>query len=151
MRAVVQRVKYARVKIENDVVGEIEQGMLILLGVAKNDDENVIKPFAKKIATLRIFSDHVDKMNLSLLDIKGSALVVSQFTLYADCSRGRRPFFGDAEEPVRAKALYEFFIEALHDVGISHVATGQFGTNMQVELSNDGPVTILLEHSADLL
>jgi D-aminoacyl-tRNA deacylase len=145
MRAVIQRVKYARVRVEGQIVGEIAQGMLVLVGIGKGDGENLVQPLAQKIALLRIFSDAHGKMNLSLLDIKGGALVVSQFTLFADCTRGRRPFFGDAGEPVSAQTLCEAFITALRATGIAPVATGRFGADMQVELCNDGPVTILLE------
>ncbi len=144
MRAVVQRVTSARVRVDGEVVGEIGQGLLVLLGVGKGDTPDIGAALAKKISLLRIFADPDDKMNLSVLDVAGSALVVSQFTLYADTTRGRRPFFGDAEAPEAAKALCDDFARALEREGV-RVATGRFGAMMQVELCNDGPVTIWLD------
>jgi len=144
MRAVVQRVTSARVQVDGEVVGEIGQGLLVLLGVGKGDTAEVGAALARKIALLRIFADAQDKMNLSVRDVGGAVLVVSQFTLYADTTRGRRPFFGDAEAPEVAKARCDDFARALAGEGLP-VATGRFGAMMQVELCNDGPVTIWLE------
>ncbi len=144
MRAVIQRVSSARVSVGGEVVGQVGRGLLVLLGVGKGDDEATCAALAKKTAELRIFADAQDKMNLSLLDIGGECLVVSQFTLYADTGRGRRPFFGDAEAPDRARALCDVFVADLSRLGV-RTATGRFGAMMQVELCNDGPVTILLD------
>ncbi len=144
MRAIIQRVKKASVKIGNGIVGEIQEGLLILLGVRVGDTEKDIKFLAEKILNLRIFSDTEDKMNLSLLDIKGEALVVSQFTLYGDCKKGRRPSFTEAALPQVAQGLYEDFINEIKKSGLK-VETGRFGAMMQVELINDGPVTFILE------
>lgn len=144
MRAVVQRVKGAKVDVEGRTVGEIGQGILILLGVGEGDSEKESDQLATKIAHLRIFPDEKDLMNLSLTDIKGEALVVSQFTLWGDCRKGRRPSFTRAAPPERAKALYEHFISVLRGMGVG-VATGEFQTMMDVQLINDGPVTLLLD------
>jgi D-tyrosyl-tRNA(Tyr) deacylase len=144
MRAIVQRVTSARVRVGGEVVGEIGQGLLVLLGVGKGDTAEMGAALARKIALLRIFADADDKMNLSLLDVGGAALVVSQFTLYADTTRGRRPFFGDAEAPELARALCDAFCQALEREGL-RVATGRFGAMMKVDLCNDGPVTLVLD------
>ncbi|MGB6835207.1 MAG: D-aminoacyl-tRNA deacylase [Candidatus Acidiferrum sp.] len=144
MRAVVQRVSRARVTIEGRVTGEIGAGLMILLGVGREDTSAVAASLAEKTANLRIFEDDQGKMNRSLLDVKGSALVVSQFTLYGDARGQRRPSFISAASPERAKALYEEFNAALQGLGIS-VATGIFQTRMSVELVNEGPVTILID------
>ena len=144
MRAVVQRVSRARVTVENSVAGEIAAGLVILLGVGRDDTSAVAVSMAKKIANLRIFEDDQGKMNRSLLDARGSALVVSQFTLYGDARGQRRPSFIAAAQPEQAKKLYEDFTEALRSLGIT-VATGVFQTMMSVELINEGPVTILLD------
>ncbi len=144
MRAVIQRVKWAKVTVAGEVVGAIDRGLLVLLGVGKGDTPELGDALAKKIAQLRIFSDAEDKMNLSLLEVGGACLVVSQFTLYADTTRGRRPFFGEAEAPEPAKALCERFGRALEACGV-RVASGRFGAMMDVELCNDGPVTITLD------
>jgi D-tyrosyl-tRNA(Tyr) deacylase len=144
MRAIVQRVTSARVRVGGEVVGEIGQGLLVLLGVGKGDTAEMGAALARKIALLRIFADADDKMNLSLLDVGGAALVVSQFTLYADTTRGRRPFFGDAEAPELARALCDAFCQALEREGV-RVATGRFGAMMKVDLCNDGPVTLVLD------
>lgn len=151
MRALIQRVRWAKVSVDDRVVGATTPGpgLLILLGVGKGDQTQDAALLATKISQLRIFSDANDKMNLSLLDIKGSALVVSQFTLYADCTQGRRPFFGGAEAPDQARTLCDVFVNALHAQGVASVATGSFGAMMHVELCNDGPVTIWLD-TADL-
>lgn len=144
MRAVVQRVTSADVKIDNEVKGRIDNGFMVLLGVGNGDTAEDMKYIADKIINLRVFSDENDKMNLSLADVGGSMLVISQFTLYGDCSHGRRPYFGDAMEPVGANKMYEDFVAYVRDKGI-HTETGEFGADMKVSLTNDGPVTIILE------
>jgi D-aminoacyl-tRNA deacylase len=144
MRAVVQRVSRARVTAENSVTGEIPSGLMILLGVGRNDTPAVAGSMAEKIANLRIFEDDQGKMNRSLLDVRGSALVVSQFTLYGDARGQRRPSFIAAAPPDHAKQLYEEFCEALRKLGVT-LATGVFQAMMSVELVNEGPVTILLD------
>lgn len=144
MRAVVQRVTNADVKIDGRVNGKIDDGLLVLLGVGNGDTEEDMKYIADKIIKLRIFSDENDKMNLSLEDVGGSMLVISQFTLYGDCSHGRRPYFGNAMEPVSANEMYEKFVAYIREQGI-HNETGEFGADMKVSLTNDGPVTIILE------
>lgn len=144
MRAVVQRATNADVKIDGRVNGKIDDGLLVLLGVGNGDTEEDMKYIADKIIKLRIFSDENDKMNLSLEDVGGSMLVISQFTLYGDCSHGRRPYFGNAMEPVSANEMYEKFVAYIREQGI-HTETGEFGADMKVSLTNDGPVTIILE------
>ncbi|MEP6585985.1 MAG: D-aminoacyl-tRNA deacylase [Candidatus Udaeobacter sp.] len=144
MRAVVQRVSRARVTADGSVTGEIAMGLLILLGVGRDDTFAVAAGMAEKISNLRIFEDEAGKMNRSLLDVEGSALVVSQFTLYGDARGQRRPSFVAAAPPEQAKNVYEEFAEALRRLGIT-VATGVFGAMMSVELVNEGPVTILLD------
>ena len=144
MRAVVQRVTNADVKIDGRVNGKIDDGLLVLLGVGNGDTEEDMKYIADKIIKLRIFSDENDKMNLSLEDVGGSMLVISQFTLYGDCSHGRRPYFGNAMEPVTANEMYEKFVAYIKEQGI-HTETGEFGADMKVSLTNDGPVTIILD------
>lgn len=144
MRAVIQRVKSASVKVDGELVSEIETGLLIFLGVAHNDTELELEYIANKVANLRIFEDVDRKMNLSLLDTAGSALVVSQFTLYGDCRKGRRPSFIDAARPEVANNLYEQFISLLKEMNIP-TQGGTFQALMDVELINDGPVTILLD------
>lgn len=144
MRAVVQRVTNADVKIDGRVNEKIDDGLLVLLGVGNVDTEEDMKYIADKIIKLRIFSDENDKMNLSLEDVGGSMLVISQFTLYGDCSHGRRPYFGNAMEPVSANEMYEKFVAYIREQGI-HTETGEFGADMKVSLTNDGPVTIILE------
>src|SRR6266403_2769018 len=144
MRAVVQRVSRARVITEGSVPGEIASGLVILLGVGRADTSAVAVSMAEKIANLRIFGDDEGKMNRSLLDVKGSALVVSQFTLYGDARGQRRPSFVAAAPPEEAKKLYEEFSDALRRLGVT-VATGVFQAMMSVELVNGGPVTILLD------
>jgi D-aminoacyl-tRNA deacylase len=144
MRAVVQRVSRARVTVSGEVSGEIAAGLMILLGVGREDTVATATALAEKAANLRIFGDENGKMNLSLLDVKGSALVVSQFTLCGDARGGRRPSFIAAAPPEQAKALYEEFCGALRKLGV-HVATGVFQAMMSVELVNEGPVTILLD------
>jgi len=144
MRAVVQRVSRANVSVESKVTGEIGPGLMILLGVGKEDTSPVAAAMAKKVVNLRIFEDQQGKMNRSLLDVKGSALVVSQFTLYGDARGQRRPSFISAAPPELAKKLYEEFCEALRKVGVT-VGTGIFQAMMSVELVNEGPVTILID------
>ena len=144
MRVVVQRVSRASVTVEGRVAGEIGFGLMILLGVGREDTSAVAVSMAEKVANLRIFEDDQGKMNLSLLDVKGSALVVSQFTLYGDARGQRRPSFITAAPPEKAKVLYEEFARAMQGLGVT-VATGIFQTMMSVELVNEGPVTILLD------
>lgn len=144
MRAAVQRVSRASVTVDGRITGEIANGLMILLGVGHNDSSGVAVSMAEKIANLRIFEDDQRKMNRSLLDVKGSALVVSQFTLYGDARGQRRPSFVAAAPAEQANNLYEEFAEALRRLGVT-VATGVFGAMMSVELVNEGPVTILLD------
>ena len=149
MKAVIQRVTEADVTIDNETVGKINKGFLILLGVEKGDTSLDADKLVKKIPVLRIFEDENDKMNLSCLDIDGEMLVVSQFTLCADCSHGRRPSFTDSAPPNDANELYEYFVSELKRAGVKKVDTGRFGADMKVRLLNDGPVTIILD-SKDL-
>ena len=149
MKAVIQRVTEADVTIDNETVGRINKGFLILLGVEKGDTSLDADKLVKKIPVLRIFEDENDKMNLSCLDIDGEMLVVSQFTLCADCSHGRRPSFTDSAPPNEANELYEYFVSELKRAGVKKVDTGRFGADMKVRLLNDGPVTIILD-SKDL-
>ena len=144
MRAVIQRVQSASVKVGGELVSEIGAGLLIFLGIAHDDTETELEYIANKVANLRIFEDADGKMNCSLLDTGGSALVVSQFTLYGDCRKGRRPSFIDAARPEVANALYEQFITALKQLNIP-TQGGTFQAMMDVQLINDGPVTILLD------
>ncbi len=144
MRLVLQRVKNASVIIDNKPVAKINQGLLCFLGIHKNDNELKCSELAKKMYNLRIFEDDKGKMNLSISQVSGEALVVSQFTLYADCSGGNRPSFTEAMEPKQAQALYERFVNELRYLGCK-TQTGAFGAKMDVQLSNDGPVTIILE------
>ena len=144
MRAVIQRVKGAKVTVDNKVVGSINQGFVVLLGVTHEDSIEDIKYLAEKIVNLRIFEDEQGKLNLSLVDIQGEILSVSQFTLYADCRKGRRPSFTNAAPPEVANNLYLEFNDYLRELGIK-VATGVFQAHMDVELVNDGPVTIILD------
>lgn len=149
MKAILQRVSNARVDIENKTVGQIEKGFLILLGVENGDEQRDADVLAAKISGLRIFTDENDKMNLSLTDVGGGVLVISNFTLCADCSHGRRPSFIAAARPETAEPLYEYFCRKMTDNGISRVEKGVFGADMQVSLTNDGPVTIEI-NSKDL-
>ena len=144
MRSVIQRVAWARVKVEGQIVGEIQKGLLILLGITDHDTQKEADLLTQKISKLRIFGDDKGKMNLSIKDIQGSILVVSQFTLYADTRKGNRPSYIRAARPEQAIPLYEYFVQALEHLNI-HVETGQFGANMNVELLNQGPVTIWLD------
>lgn len=144
MRAVIQRARNAEVKVDDKITGQIGQGLLILLGVGPDDSESNADELVKKICNLRIFRDSEDKMNLSVKDIDGEILVVSQFTLYADCQKGNRPSFVNAASPDMANRLYEYFKEKCK-VEVKHVGSGIFGADMKVSLLNDGPVTIILE------
>ena len=144
MRAVVQRVKRAKVTVGREITGEIGKGLLVLLGVSVRDSEKDAVYLVDKTLNLRVFEDAEEKMNLSLLDIKGELLVVSQFTLYGDATRGRRPSFIDAAPPIRANTLYEVYVAEARKQ-LSKVQTGRFQAMMDVELVNDGPVTILLD------
>ena len=145
MRAVIQRVAHAKVVVDGSVRGEIGQGFLVLLGVGEGDTEKEAKTMAEKVANLRIFTDENDKMNLSLLTVDGSALVISNFTLYGDTSHGRRPSFFGAAAPDSANALYEKFCELLKEQGVKQVEKGVFGAHMEVSLLNNGPVTMILD------
>lgn len=145
MKAVIQRVKYASVKVDNKIIGECKQGFMILLGVIDGDTKEDADKLIKKIPVLRIFEDENGKMNKSLLDIDGEILVVSQFTLAADCSHGRRPSFTASAPPDIANELYEYLVGELKTAGVKSVQTGEFGADMSVELLNDGPVTIILD------
>ena len=145
MRIVVQRVGEASVTIEEKIIGKISQGYLLLVGIHQTDTEKSLDYFVQKILNLRLFTDENDKMNLSLLDVRGELLVVSQFTLYADTNKGRRPSFIEAAKPGVAKELYGDFISRLETALGKKVSTGEFGAHMEVRLTNDGPVTILLE------
>jgi D-aminoacyl-tRNA deacylase len=144
MRAVVQRVTRARVTVGEQVTGEIGNGLVVLLGIAQDDTEKDAAYLANKIVALRIFDDEAGKMNLSLIDIHGGLLVVSQFTLYGDVRRGMRPSWSDAAQPEVAEPLYELFLTKMRDL-LGRVETGSFRKMMQVELVNDGPVTIMLD------
>lgn len=144
MKIVVQRVKHASVTIDGAVHGKTEQGFLLLVGIKDEDTEEVAEKMAEKISKLRIFTDENDKMNLSIQQIHGSILSISQFTLYADCHKGNRPSFTGAGKPDMAEPLYLYFNEQLRKLGI-HTEEGIFGADMKVELLNDGPVTIILD------
>jgi len=144
MRAVIQRVSKARVRVDGKVTGEIAAGLLVLLGVAKSDDAAAARQLAEKIHGLRLFNDAEQKMNLSLAEVGGAVLAVSQFTLYGDCRKGRRPSFDRAAPADQARALYEEFVAALRTLG-ARVETGIFQAMMDVELVNDGPVTVLVD------
>lgn len=144
MRACVQRVSRAAVRVDGETVGQIGPGLLVLVGVAKTDDELDVRWLADKLAGLRIFEDAAGKMNRSVAETGGGVLVVSQFTLLGDCRKGRRPGFDAAAPPERAEALYGQFVAALRSAGLT-VATGQFRQHMEVELVNDGPVTVIVD------
>ena len=144
MRAVVQRVKRSSVKVDGEVKGAIEKGFNVLLGISKNDTISDLKYIKDKILNLRVFEDENDKMNLSILDVKGELLIISQFTLYGDCRKGRRPNFMEALGGEEAKVLYDEFLELFKEDDIK-VQCGVFGADMEVEIINDGPVTLLLE------
>lgn len=144
MRGVVQRVKSANVKVDNNIIGEINHGILLFLGVEDDDEEKDLEYMCDKVPNLRIFEDEEGKMNKSLIDVGGSLLVISQFTLLGDARKGRRPSFSDAARPEKAIPMYESFIERMKHININTQA-GEFGADMKVELINDGPVTILLD------
>jgi D-tyrosyl-tRNA(Tyr) deacylase len=144
MRAVVQRVSRAQVSVKGEIAGEIGLGLLVLLGVGRDDTEAEANYLAAKIAGLRIFEDEQGKMNLSVTDVGGAVLAVSQFTLYGDARRGKRPSFDEAAAPEKARQLYEFFVEQIRAAGL-RCETGRFREMMAVELVNDGPVTVLLD------
>lgn len=145
MKAVIQRVASADVKVDGKCVGECSKGLMILFGAAEGDSEAEVELLAKKTANLRIFCDQDDKMNLSVLDIGGEILAISQFTLCADVKKGNRPSFINAMEPVEAERLYKLFCEKLRELGVKKVDEGIFGADMQVSLINDGPVTIIYD------
>ena len=144
MKLVVQRVSNAKVEVDKKIVGRIEQGFLVLLGVGPEDTKEIADFLVEKLCNLRIFEDENEKMNLSIKDIDGELLIVSQFTLYADCKKGNRPSFSNAAEPKKANELYEYFIEKCN-AKVRKVEHGEFGADMKVSLLNDGPVTIILE------
>lgn len=144
MKFVIQRVSKASVTVENNVIGRIDKGFLVLVGITHSDTKEIANAMIKKLINLRIFTDSQDKMNLSIKDVGGSLLLVSQFTLYADCSHGNRPGFTDAAKPDYANELYEYIISECKKYEVP-VETGEFGADMKVELLNDGPVTIVLD------
>jgi D-tyrosyl-tRNA(Tyr) deacylase len=144
MRAVVQRVTEASVKVENEIVGKINEGLMVLLGVGEEDDEKDLDYLVEKVLGLRIFQDENDKMNLSLMDIKGELLIVSQFTLYGDVRKGKRPSFSTSAPPEMGNKYYEAFVTKTREIGVK-TETGVFGAHMDVSLVNNGPVTILLD------
>ena len=145
MRAIIQRVSRAEVRVAGEPVGSIGHGLCVFLGIGKDDSQANVEHLAEKIKNLRIFEDENGKMNLSLEDIRKEVLVVSQFTLYGDCRKGNRPSFSNAAAPEQAEKLYEYFVEQLRDSGLT-VATGQFKARMEVTLVNDGPVTFIVEN-----
>lgn len=148
MKAVIQRVSRADVKVDGKTVGEIGKGFLVLLGVGEEDTEKNADYLAAKIAGLRVFTDENDKMNLSLRSVDGEVLVISNFTLYGDCSHGKRPSFISAARPEKAEPLYEYFCSALLKNGVKNVEKGVFGADMKVSLLNDGPVTLIIDTSS---
>lgn len=145
MKAVVERVKFARVRVDGETVGEINKGLLVLLGVFESDEKTDAELLAKKTAGLRIFSDENDKMNLSALSVGAEILVVSNFTLCADCKSGNRPSFSHAKAPKEAEELYRYFTDRLKALGINKTANGVFGADMKIETEMDGPITITLD------
>ena len=151
MRLVVQRVRKANVVVDNKTIGEIDQGFMVLLGVAPTDTKEIADFLVQKLIHLRVFEDENGKMNLSIQDIDGELLIVSQFTLYANCNHGNRPSFTDAAKPDLANELYEYFVEQCKKEKIKKIATGEFGADMQVSLQNDGPVTIILEKDTSII
>ncbi|MEK7164546.1 MAG: D-aminoacyl-tRNA deacylase [Patescibacteria group bacterium] len=148
MKAILQRVTSSKVSVDNKIIGQINRGLNILLGIGQEDEMSIVPKFVEKIVNLRIFADEIGKMNKSILDIKGEILLISQFTLYADVSGGRRPSFTKAASPEKAKAIYEQVIELIRGYGLK-VETGEFGGYMAVDILNDGPTTIILD-SADI-
>jgi D-tyrosyl-tRNA(Tyr) deacylase len=145
MRAIIQRVSSASVKVSHEKVGDIQNGLLIYLGVGPEDDINDIQYLSKKITQMRIFHDENEKMNLSLLDVNGECLVISQFTLFASTKKGNRPSFTNAAPPELANQLYEEFVKEIKQIGVSKVETGSFGAHMMVEAINNGPVNIIID------
>lgn len=145
MKAVIQRVKYASVEVEGEIVGSCQEGFMVLFGAADGDTEAEAELLARKTANLRVFCDENDKMNLSILDIGGEILAISQFTLLADVKKGNRPSFINAMEPERANELYKIYCEKLRELGVKKVGEGVFGAHMEVKLLNNGPVTILYD------
>ncbi len=145
MRLVIQRVKYASVKVDGELKGKIDKGFMVLFGVKKGDTEKDLEYCVKKLVGLRVFEDENGKMNLSIKDIEGDFLIISQFTLYGDTKKGNRPSFIDAEDPDKANEMYEKFLEEVKNASGRRVEKGVFGADMKVELLNDGPVTILVE------
>ena len=145
MRLVIQRVKYASVKVDGELKGKIDKGFMVLFGVKKGDTEKDLEYCVKKLVGLRVFEDENGKMNLSVKDIEGDFLIISQFTLYGDTKKGNRPSFIDAEDPDKANEMYEKFLEEVKSASGRRVEKGVFGADMKVELLNDGPVTILVE------
>ena len=148
MKIVVQRVKHAEVKVDGKTTGKINDGFLVLLGISSNDTNQQADYLVKKLCNLRVFQDENDKLNLSIKDVKGELLIVSQFTLYADTTKGNRPSFIEAARPELANKMYEYFCEKCEDEGI-HVEKGIFGADMKVSLLNDGPVPIIIEKDAN--
>ena len=144
MRFIIQRVKKSSVTVDNKIVGKINKGFLVLIGITHTDTTEIADKMIKKMVNLRVFSDENDKMNLALKDVEGELLLISQFTLYADCKKGNRPSFVDAAKPEYANELYEYVIEKCKESGYE-VQTGIFGADMKVEILNDGPVTIVLD------
>lgn len=145
MKAIIQKVTSSSVEVEGNIIGSINEGIMLLLGVSVNDTKEEADYLADKVVNLRIFVDENDKMNLSLIDIDGEMLIVSNFTLYADCKKGRRPSYIDAARPEQATELYEYFIERVKSLNIKKVATGEFGAYMKLSIANDGPVTIIMD------
>lgn len=148
MRVVLQRVSEASVKVDGEIVGQINHGFVALVGIGHGDDEKIVEWMADKTVQLRVFEDNAGKMNRSLADVSGGVLAISQFTLYGDCRKGRRPAFTAAAAPEVAKQLYEHYVSAIGKHGIE-VQTGIFAADMKVSLINDGPVTMLLDREAD--
>ncbi|MDD6468226.1 MAG: D-aminoacyl-tRNA deacylase [Erysipelotrichaceae bacterium] len=144
MKVLIQRVKYAKVTIDGQIKGKIDHGYLLLVGITHEDNETIVHKLAHKVRDLRLFEDENGKMNLGIEDVGGKVLSISQFTLYADCKKGRRPSFTNAAKPDLAEPLYEAFNQELRNLGLE-VETGIFGADMKVELYNDGPVTIMLD------
>lgn len=150
MKLVIQRVKKANVVVESKTIGEIKQGFMVLIGVAPTDTKEIVDFLVQKLIHLRVFEDKNGKMNLSIQDVEGELLIVSQFTLYANCNHGNRPSFTEAAKPDTANELYEYFVKQCKKENIQKVATGEFGADMQVTLQNDGPVTIILEKDTSI-
>lgn len=149
MKFVIQRVTHAEVEVEQEIIGSIQNGYLVLIGIAEDDNEEIADKLVKKLLGLRVFADENGKTNLSLKDVNGSLLLISQFTLYADCRKGNRPSFVNAGNPEKANELYEYIIEKCRDE-VPDVQTGSFGADMKITLLNDGPFTIILD-SKDLM